>query len=180
MNQIKPYRQTLSHSCLVACFLMLLQSKYQLDFTESDEEKLAVKGSKRTYPFYVAGVTAEITKNFKKDIKVIVDNKFFAGVLSKVFNDIDQISINVDRVNIKNIEKYLKYGPLICHVDIHGLGDYSHSSHFIVVEDIKGEKVGIIDPLSGKKSYIGNSKLVIAIQEVRGVVKMSPLLFYLA
>jgi hypothetical protein len=55
---IIPYKQTLSHSCLAACFLMLREKK----ITEVQEQELALNGSKRTYAFYVTGIPLEFAK----------------------------------------------------------------------------------------------------------------------
>ena len=63
---ITPYKQTLSHSCLAACFLMLQDKK----FTEEDEEQMALRGSKRKYPFYVSGITMESVKSFDKKVEI--------------------------------------------------------------------------------------------------------------
>lgn len=173
-----PYRQSLSHSCLVACFLMVLKAQYGIEFTEADEQRLALKGSNRIHPFYVAGVPVEIAKEFEKDIQVYVDNKFFTNVLTeKAFAGVKQMHAIHKPITIELIKELLAEKPLICHVDTHGLGDYSHSSHFIVLERMAGSMIVIVDPWTGKKKKITEKTLVNMITSLKTEVKMCPLLF---
>ena len=41
MEKITPYKQTLTHSCLVADLLMLLKYKYKTIFNKEDEKDIA-------------------------------------------------------------------------------------------------------------------------------------------
>ncbi len=176
--EIVPYRQSLSHSCLVACFLMMLQARYGIQFTERDEQRLALMGSRRIHPFYVAGIPVEIAREFKKDIVAYVDNKFFTQVLQQQsFDTSSHMRAEHKPITIELIQEELAKHPLICHVDTHGLGDYSHSSHFIVLERLAGKMVVIIDPWTGVKRKIAQRTLMGAIESLKSEVKMCPVLF---
>ena len=58
---------------------MILEKEKGIKFTEKIEQEIALLGSKRTYPFYVVGITAEVAKKYKQKIRVIADNKYFAN-----------------------------------------------------------------------------------------------------
>lgn len=176
--EIVPYRQSLSHSCLVACFLMVLQARYGIQFAESDEHRLTLAGSRRIHPFYVAGIPVEIAREFKKDIVAYVDNKFFTKTLSEQsFDALPHMHAEHKPISIELIQEELTTHPIICHVDTHGLGDHSHSSHFIVLERLAGKMVVIIDPWTGVKRKIAQRTLEGAIESLKSEVKMCPLLF---
>lgn len=174
--EIKPYQQSLTHSCLVASFLMILEAEKNKTFTKEKEQQLALKGSQRTYPFYVVGITSEIAKEYKTGIHVFADNKFFTNVLKNAFKD-KNIVVNHEKVTTSLVRKLLVKNHLVCHIDTHGLGDYSHSSHFIVIEKAKGKFFTIIDPWNGKRKNISEKTLENAIFELKNNVKMCPLLF---
>ncbi len=174
--EIKPYKQSLTHSCLVASFLMILESEKEKVFKKEDEQRLALKGSQRTYPFYVVGITAEVAKEYRTRIEVLADNKFFTTILKKSFDN-KNIVVSHEKITTALVRKLLPKNQLICHVDIHGLGDYSHSSHFIVIEKVSGKIFTIIDPWSGKRRKITEETLKRAISELKNEVKMCPLLF---
>lgn len=174
-----PYRQSLTHSCLVACFLMVMKAQYGVEFTAEDERRLALKGSDRNHPFYVAGVPVEVAREFKKDTRVYVDNKFFANVLSKAFVGMTQMHVVHKPITIGLIKELLTDRPVICHIDTHGLGDYSHSSHFIVVERAAGSMIHIVDPWTGRARKVTEKTLEKAILSLKTEVKICPLLFLL-
>lgn len=177
--EVIPYKQSLSHSCLVACFLMIHKTQFGIDFTEEDEQRLALKGSRRIHPFYVAGVPIEIAREFNKNIVVYVDNKFFTSVLDKAFTGITNIRAEHKPAAIKFIRELLTAGPVICHIDTNALGDYSHSSHFIVVKRSMGTMFLIVDPWTGTERRISEKTLEKAIAGIKKEVKMCPLLFTL-
>jgi len=179
MKLVTPYRQTLSHSCLIACFLMLLNSRYDINFSSKDEENLSLKGMSRKHPFFVVGMVKEIFKKYKKKINLVVNNRYFTNILIKLIKDKKNFNVHYRKIDIATIKALLKKNALICHIDNNHLGDYSHSSHFIVLEKDSGKRVTIIDPLAGKRRLISYKKLEESIKSLRGHVKMCPLLFYL-
>jgi len=169
---ITPYQQTLTHSCLAACFLMLQGKK----FTELDEQELAVKGSSRDYPFYVVGISTEFSKKLDGKIKIYADNALFTTTLQKAFTDTDKINVIHKKITISLITELLNENPIICHVDNHTLGDYSHASHFIILEKATKDFVNIIDPWSGKRKKISKSTLDESVSDLKNHIKMCPLL----
>lgn len=171
--EITPYKQTLTHSCLAACMLIL--SKNQ--FTEAEEQELGINGSQRTYPLYVVGIPLEFVKRFDRKISVYVDNKFFASVLEEAFLQDERLTVCHKKITISFIRELLKQGPLICHIDDHALGDYSHASHFIILERATEKYVYIVDPWSGERKRIIYAKLEAAINDLKTRIKMCPLLF---
>ena len=84
---IKPQKQSLSQSCLVANLLMLLNHTYKIPFTEKDEEEILIKGMNRKHSLNVVGVPQEFYNKYKKRLTIIVDNKYFTDVLIKAFNN---------------------------------------------------------------------------------------------
>jgi hypothetical protein len=178
MTEIIPYKQSLSHSCLVACFMMLLKQKYGIAYSPKDEEEILLKGMRRIYPFYVVGVPKEVFNHFGKKITILVDNKYFTNFLHKSFND-KNLTVQHHKINIALIRKLLQKTPIICHIDDHHLGDYSHASHFVVIEQAT-EKFLIVDPMHGEKKWISEETLEKAIQDLKKHIKMCPLVFYLS
>jgi len=172
---IDPYKQTLSHSCLAACMLMLRGKK----FTKIEEQDLAVRGSKRIHQFYVAGIPLEFAKKFDRDVIVYVDNKYFAKVLKEIFSQNRLLHVVQERITQSLIRNLLKRGSLICHIDDHAPDDYSHASHFIVLERETEKFVQIIDPWTGKRRKIRLTKLDEGINDLKNRIKMCPLLFSL-
>lgn len=176
--QLQPYKQTLTHSCLSVSFLMILQLKNNIHFTKKDEEQITLRGSDRVYPFYVTGIATEIAKKYKVKIQILANNKFFTNVLKESFKN-KNIIVSHEKITIALIRKLLDKNKLICHIDIHGLGDFSHSSHFIVIEKEDGKTFTIIDPWTGQRRKIAEKTLEKAITELRDNVKMCPLLFFI-
>ena len=174
---IIPYKQSLTHSCLVACFLMLLKAQANIEFTEAEEQDLALNGSKRRYSFYVIGIPSEIMKKYNKKIQVYADNKYFTKVLQNSCEVNQGIKITHNSITLNLVRELLKKKPLICHIDNNALGDYSHTSHFIVLEKTTKDTIQILDPWTGKKKHISNNVLEKAIYNLKTQVKMCPLLF---
>jgi len=158
---------------------MLLKEKYQINFSEKDEEKILLKGMKRTYPFYVVGIPQEFFKRYKKKINIIVDNKYFTNVLIKSFKSKNKFNIFHKKITLSLIKELLKEQPLICHIDDNYLGDYSHASHFIILEKATNKRILIVDPMTGKKKSISDKKLLESILSLKRHIKMCPLLFYI-
>lgn len=178
-KEILPYRQSLSHGCLAADFLMLLRAKYGTAFSEKDEGQILLKGMKRTYPFYVVGIPKEFFKRYKKRVNILVDNKYFTNILVKSFKDRNNFNIQHKKITIPLIKELLKKRPMICHIDDNYFGDYSHASHFIILEKAMNDKILIIDPMSGKKSLVSGKRIYNSILSLKKHIKMCPLLFYL-
>jgi ABC-type bacteriocin/lantibiotic exporter with double-glycine peptidase domain len=88
-----------------------------------------------------------------------------------------RVSVVHKKITDAFIGELLKTQPIICHIDDHILGDYSHASHFIILEKTTKKFIYIIDPWSGKKKRIINTKLEKAISDLKNQVKMCPLLF---
>lgn len=176
---IVPYKQTFTHSCLVADFLMLLKNKYNISFNEKDEEEILIKGMKRIYPFYVIGIPRAFFNKYNKKINIVVDNKYFTNFLIDGFNDKNNFNVYHNKITIRYIKELLKENSVICHIDDNYLGDYSHASHFIILENSTDKRITIIDPMNGKRTFISDEKLEKSIQSLKKHIKMCPLLFYL-
>lgn len=175
--EITPYKQSLTHSCLVACFLMLLQAQKGITFTQQQEQALALKGSQRKYSYYVEGIPAAVANSYKENIKVIADNKHFANFLALCFRDYKNIAVEHHPVTIDLIRTLVNKQPIICHIDDNLIGDYSHASHFIVIEKASGGFFFIIDPWVGERKRISQETLEKAIHSLKTHIKMCPLLF---
>ncbi|MBI4016154.1 MAG: hypothetical protein HY363_00500 [Candidatus Aenigmarchaeota archaeon] len=133
---------------------------------------------RRKYPFYVVGVPNEVFNYFSKKINIIVDNKYFTNVLRKSFNA-KIFTVQHHKISIALIRELLQKNSIICHIDDHYLGDYSHVSHFVVIEKATQKKFLIADPWHGEKKWILEKTLKNAIQDLKKHIKMCPLIFYL-
>ncbi len=179
MFSLTVYKQSLTNSCLAACFLMLLQAQKGISFSEAEEQDLALRGSKRKYPFYVVGIPTEVALTYNTRIKIFVDNKFFTDVLQKAFAEQKNITVVHEPITEDLIRKEVTKKPVICHIDTNALGDYSHASHFIILEKMTENMVSIIDPWTGEGKRISNKTLEQAIYDLKTQVKMCPLLLTL-
>lgn len=178
--RLNPYKQSFTHSCLVACFLMLLYIRKGVRIEEKLEQEVYLEGTKRTNRLYVVGITKEISKRFKAEIEIFVDNKYFTEVLKEFFTGQKDISVYQQKITLNFLLKLLKVTPLVCHVDIYSLGERFHQSHFILLERISGKKIVVIDPACGKRRYFSLMKLEEAIISFKRHLKMCPLLFSLS
>jgi len=162
---------------LVAALLAILPEnklKYQ---NKNFEKEILINGMERKYPFYAIGVPEEFCKKTREKIVIYVDNKYFTKVLSKIATK--NIKVVRHKINEELITKVLKKSPCICHIDDNLLGDYSHVSHFIVLQQITKNGIKIMDPYYGKESLISIKKLEEAIKSLKSHVKMCPLLITL-
>lgn len=178
---ITPYAQSLTHSCLAACLLMLREAASGRLCTEQEEQALALSGSLRTYPFYVVGIPAEFSKRYHIAVRILADNTYFAGRLRDAFAGHDGVHVEQAKVTLPLIRKELQTHPLICHIDNHALGDSSHSSHFVILErELPKDRILVVDPWSGKKRRMRMAMLENAIHDVKNHLKMCPLLLHLS
>jgi hypothetical protein len=177
---INPYKQTICNGCLVASLLMVIKDKYNVSYSKKDEGLILIKGGDRSkYQFYVSGIPIEFYKKFKKKINLVVDNKYFTNVLLKEFNNKSKFNVYQSKITLELIKSLVEKGPIVCHIDDNLLGDYSHASHFIVIEKVEGNRVQIVDPWYGKRRVISLKKLEEAIKSLKTHIKMCPLIFYM-
>lgn len=158
---------------------MLIQNKYDIAPTKTVEEEISLKGSNRKHLFDVTGIPIEVSKKFDKKITTFVDNQFFTKVLEKEFKK-TKVSAKHEKITIKLIRKLTGKNPIILHVDDHYLGDYSHVSHFVIVEKSKNNRFLIVDPWYGRKKWINQQTIENAIQSLKKHIKMCPLIYTLA
>src|SRR3989344_1501680 len=174
---IEPYKQSFTHSCLAACFFMLLKAQKGTDFDQDDERKLWESGSDRKHPFYVVGIPQEFSKTFEANVEICVGNKYFTNVLKKAFGSNVHCKVRHRKITIESIRERLKEGPVICHIDDHILGNYSHSSHFVILEkELSQERILIVDPWIGRKRRLRFGQIEESILSLKKHIKMCPLL----
>ena len=142
------------------------------------EQSICTKGLQRIYPLYVVGIPAECVKQCKIKIRIVADNNYFARILHKAFAAHSTISVVQEKITITRIKALLKQQPLICHIDDHALGGFSHVSHFVVLEkELPGDRVLLIDPWTGKQKRLSLAALEGSIHSLKTHIKMCPLLF---
>jgi len=170
---INPIKQTYTHSCLAVCLLMLKNSNH----SQETEKKIWEKGSERNHDFYVTGIADEFCSLTKNKLRIIADNNYFTKILKKSSDKKNFHSVEHQKITMKLMSELLTHGAIICHIDNNLLGDYSHSSHFIVLEkELPNEKILIIDPWTGKKTRVSFQKLEASIASLKKHIKMCPLL----
>lgn len=175
---VEPYQQSFASSCLAACFLMLRKAKKGISFDREGEREVWESGSDIQYPFYCVGIAQEFSKKFAVGIEIIVDNRYFTNVLKKAFGPRSRCTVHYQKISITSINNFLTKGPVICHIDDHSLGNYSHCSHFVILEkNLSGERFLIVDPWHGKKKRLRSIKLEESILSLKKHIKMCPLLF---
>jgi len=169
---ITPLKQKYYHGCLVTCFLMISKMTDQ-----SIEQRIFFEGEKRKLDNYVSNMLFSFVGNTKLSLEVFVDNKYFAESLSKELKRQQKSIIIVQqKITAALIDKMLEKGEVILHIDDNYLGDYSHASHFIVIERKVGDKYSVIDPISGTRKTISQPKLEASILSLKAHIKMCPLL----
>lgn len=170
--EVHPLKQQFYHSCLVTSLLMISQMTDQ-----SMEERIFTEGEKRRFNYYLSGILESFVDNTMLSVELTVDNKFFAEELIKnQFKKNKRIKIKQEKVTVKLIKQLLLTQPLIINLDNKFLGDFSHSSHYVVVEKIIANgKLQLIDPLTGGKKILTEEKLEEAILSLKTHIKMCPL-----
>lgn len=175
---MKAYKQKTGQGCFVSCLLMLNSEKFGGNINRKDEESILLRGLDRKYTFPAIGVPKEIFKRFGKKINIIVDNKYFTNFLIKKIRDRKNFNVFHKKINPSLVRELLKNGPIACHIDDNLLGDYSHASHFIIIEKSTPGGFGIIDPWYGKRRIISEKTLTRAILSLKKHIKMCPLIYY--
>jgi len=174
-----PYRQTQTHSCLAACFLMLLQDRTRRPIDEGAEQELTLKGSLRSYPFYVVGIPTEFANAFQARIRIFAHNKYFTGFLEKAFRRQKRISVQHHKITHEFLRALLRQHPIVFHIDDHYLGRFS-GSHFVILEkELPNDRVLLIDPWTGKRKRLSFAKLEESMESLKTHMKMCPLVFIL-
>lgn len=177
MQEISLRRQSLSHSCLAVCLLMLREQSAG-EFSAKDEKKITLAGMSRKYQYYVVGVPFEFSKQTNTNVTVVVDNKIFANELTNAFAG-SKVNVTQHEITIELIRQLTENQPVICHIDDNYIGDYSHASHFIIIEKLTVNKATIIDPMDGKRKTTRIKTLEDSIYSLKTRIKMCPLLYYL-
>lgn len=167
------FKQKFYHSCLVTSLLVISGAENQ-----DLEEKIFFDGEKREYDFYLNSILASFVKNTEKSLEVFVDNKYFAGKLSDNLKKLsNKIMVVYKPINSNLIIETLDAGPFVIHLDNNYLGDYSHASHFVVVNGVRKDgKLEILDPADGKRKYLTLEKLDESVNSLKKHIKMCPVI----
>lgn len=144
---------------------------------QSIEQRIFFEGEKRRLDSYLSNMIFSFVDNTKLSLEIFADNKFFTEKLKgELKRQQKSILIENKKISISFIDKLLERSDIILHIDNNLLGDYSHSSHFIVVERKVADKYNIIDPLTGTRKNLSASKLEEAISSLKSSVKMCPII----
>lgn len=145
---------------------------------QSMEERVFIEGERRRFDLHINGILESFVDNTMLSVEVLVDNKFFAEALIKnQYKKNKRIKIINQKITTKLIKELLANQPLVVQLDNNFLGDYSHSSHFVVIEKIlTNGKFQLIDPMTGSKKILTEEKLEEAILSLKNHIKMCPLL----
>lgn len=172
-NEANIFKQKFYYSCLVTSLLMISGAKNQ-----ELEEKIFFDGAKRDYDFYLNSMLASFVKNTGKSLEVFVDNKFLTGKLSVNLEKYsDKINIVHKQINPDLIAETLKTGPFVIYLDDNYLGDYSHASHFVVVNSVRKDgRFQILDPANGKRKYLTANKLSESVESLKKHIKICPII----
>lgn len=168
---MKPVKQSTYQGCLVASLAMA----GGCNLTSRDEKAILVNGLDNKYGFYVIGVVEEFIKKFGKSVEVFVDNEYFTKVLQGCTKN-KKIKVTYNNISMNFLNKLLNDSSVILYIDYHSFGDYSHYSHFILVDSIKDSNYKIVDPVIGKFQNVSGEKLDKGIKLLREHIKMCPLI----
>lgn len=167
---ITPLKQKFYHSCLITSLMMISKMNDQ-----SIEERVFMEGEKRHHAYSLRGFLESFADNTMLSMEVIVDNKSFAEDISKPNNK--NIKVRQEKITLALIKKILETQALIIHLDDNVLGDYSHASHFVVVEKLMPNgKFQVIDPMTGGRRILSEEKLQNSIDSLKSYIKMCPLI----
>ena len=167
---ITPLKQKFYHSCLVTSLMMISKMNDQ-----SIEERIFMEGEKRRHNYYLRGIIDSFVDNTMLSVEIIVDNKYFAEEVAKPKSK--NIKVINEKITLELIKKLLETQAFIIDLDDNFLGDYSHASHFVVIEKVlPNGKFQIIDPSSGGKKMLTAEKLENSISSLKNHIKMCPLI----
>lgn len=173
---MKPvYKQKYYHSCLVVSLLMAANLGQDL------EEKIYFNGEDRKYFCYIDSMLATFLKLTGKNIECIVDSKYLAENFKKSlakFND--EIAIKAEAVTAERVLQLVAVRPVVVHLDDNYLGDYSHCSHFVLVNSLRKDgRLEILDPWDGKRKFLTAEQLDRAFLSLKNHIKMSPEIIFI-
>jgi transcription initiation factor IIF auxiliary subunit len=144
---------------------------------QSIEQRVFNESEKRDFEFYLNSVLESYADNTMLSVEISVDNKTLTEKLIKEQNKKNKkIRYKTEKITIGLIKKLIEEQPIIVHVDDNYLGDYSHASHYIVIESLRKDgKFEIIDPMDGKVKSLSEEKLVASIDSLKNHIKMCPI-----
>ncbi len=172
-DKINLFKQSYHHSCLATVLLMISGFKDQ-----KLEEKIYLEGENRKYGYYLNDMLASFVKYSGKSINVLVDNKFFTKKLAQDLKEPPkQIRIVHRKINSETVSDIVRKQPAVVYIDYNFMGDYSHSSHFVVVNSIrKDDHFEIFNSIDGKNKFFTAKKLDNAIFSLKNHIKMCPII----
>lgn len=175
---ITPREQNYIQSCLPACLAMLCGVK----MTKEQEGRILLKGLEKHYDEYHTGMLSEFDKVYKPKLNIYVEYRAFTNYLKNKLFDHKNLVIKNEKTNLANIKKHLKGGPILIYLDAKYL-EYNypaeHAGHFIVVEQISGNTVAIVDSWEGRRKNIKQASLLKAIKSLKVQFKYSPIIITL-
>lgn len=176
------YKQNYHDSCLVACLIRLVNKKITEKEYLLQEKSIFFEGEKRKYLNYVLGIPISFLEYYPITLIMLVNTKFYTECLKKYQNGYTHLlKIRNEKICSKLIVGLLEKGKqVVCRVDDHELGGFSHVSHFILLERFdKRKRIIIFDPWDAKRKYIRVEKLDSAIMGLKKQIKISPIIYYL-
>lgn len=170
--KIISYKQTTSLSCLPACLLMCLGTK----FNKTDEQNLLFNGLMFTPNIYHIGIINEFVKTYRRSLKVWVDSKYFSKILTGLSTN-SRLKIEFGKINSILIKQLLeKEKPFVVYLDMFYLRNNIHSPHFVIIEGKRKERIVIVDPWKGCKFLMTENQLGDSIDSLRKYLNFCPII----
>jgi len=108
-----------------------------------------------------------------KNVTITVDkNKEFLKKLKKM-NGNGKVEIKYEKINRDFIDKNL---PAIILVDFKFFGNDTHNPHYIVLKEKMDSNYKVLEPFSGKETYVDENHVLNAISSVKNRLNYAPVL----
>lgn len=178
-EKLIPFKQSFYNSCFVASFLMISGLSKRAEKSRKIEKEIFVKGERKQFNFWIQSMLANISKYSERKICLVVDNNYFAKILSEGLKNISGVEINQEKISISLINRLMENYRVAINLDNNNLGDYAHAPHWVAIEKTDGVKFTLVDPNTGGRRIFSREKLEKAIFSLKNHLKICPLLIYL-
>jgi|GEM_PF-7124439 len=165
-------KQYYTEGCLATSLCYLLKLKHTKDI----ERELLLKGMEREKLFLLEHVEYAAEKSGKK-LTITVDktnNELNRQFVKKLKNmNGKKVDINYEKINQEFIDRNL---PAILLVDFKFFGNDTHYPHYLVVEERMDDHYKVMEPFSGKTSYVDGNLLFKAVSSVKNRLNYAPVI----
>lgn len=163
---MKSYKQSTYETCLAVCFMNLLEI--------IPTRKKEIEIWKHGWNFnFLSGQLNYIAKKYKKNLSLIIDNKYYAKKLSEEL--LKNIHLSSQNVTVPFLENLVNENFVILYMDNFYLQRIVHYPHFVLITGQTGGNFIITDSWDGTIKMIDKKIVKKSILSLKKNLGFSPL-----